>query len=379
MNATIRDVDGVSHLQPLQVSSYLLAHGWHPTGAIGDRGAVWSITLPDAGTIEVIVPLDPQLRDFARRMGEVLHALTVAERRSVHQMVTDLTTATADVIRFAFTAPVFEEGAVPLETGVRLVTRARDVVLAGACAAARPGRSVFAARKSPEAAGYMRDVRLGQTERGSFVLAVHSPVPPTLQGSFFRDMEAPFERKVTLTLARALDAARKAAAQAAATSAWQPFQDALAMGVNANLWEAVAGMFQETEARALRVQSSWAPSRPEMGTVPSEITFTADAALLLLGAARLFRVRAQRDEFELEGVVVGLERPEGAAAGVVTIAGVVDEHIRKVRVELGDADYAIAITAHRDRRVVRCEGELVKEGRMFFLRDPRLFVLDEDE
>jgi hypothetical protein len=49
-----------------------------------------------------------------------------------------------------------------------------------------------------------------------------------------------------------------------------------------------------------------------------------------------------------------------------------------VRVELSGADYAVAIRAHEQRATVVCEGELIREGRGFALRNPRQFLVREE-
>ena len=52
-------------------------------------------------------------------------------------------------------------------------------MLAAACAAIEP-RAVYAARKPERAMAYLRQIRLGPTEAGSFVVTVESPVAPRL-------------------------------------------------------------------------------------------------------------------------------------------------------------------------------------------------------
>jgi hypothetical protein len=46
-------------------------------------------------------------------------------------------------------------------------------------------------------------------------------------------------------------------------------------------------------------------------------------------------------------MVVKLEGLEGNPSGRVTVAGVVDENLRKVQIELPFAEYDLAIEAHR--------------------------------
>jgi hypothetical protein len=95
-------------------------------------------------------------------------------------------------------------------------------------------------------------------------------------------------------------------------------------------------------------------------------------------AARLFRETAARDEFELCGPVVKLERAEGAETGRATILGYIDERPRKVLLELDDHDYSLAIQAHKGQQTVYCLGSLVRTGRNFALRNPRGLEIEVD-
>ena len=73
-----------------------------------------------------------------------------------------------------------------------------------------------------------------------------------------------------------------------------------------------------------------------------------------------------------------LERTDGSPSGRVTVAGVVDEHLRKVLLELPSLEYELAIEAHRVEQPVFCEGELVREGRSYVLRNPRAFRIEAE-
>jgi hypothetical protein len=380
MKVTIRDVAALSELQPLQVATYLRTQGWKQVDKVGERGSVWLLELPASATLELLLPLDQQLRDFANRMGEVLRALEIAEERSQLEIITDIVRTMADVVRIPVEGAAVTDGTISVEAGARLVAQTRELMLAAACAALEK-RPAYPARKPTQATEYLRKVRLGQTERGSFVLTIQSPVAPSLQRQvilFGEDEEPPFERSVTLTLARALAETRKAAEQASATGNAQPFFDAIRVGVNANLCEAIAAMLADTEVTHVGIRFSWSPTRKVGADVPNFVSFSADAVPVLQEASRLFRESAPRADFELEGIVIQLKRDDITRSGEVTIAGVIDDKMRKVRVELDAQDYERAIEAHKQNSAVRCEGELVREGLTFTLKNARQFVVCED-
>jgi len=187
---------------------------------------------------------------------------------------------------------------------------------------------------------------------------------------------------VTQTLAGALNSVRQAAEDAAATGKVDSFVHAVPRGVSANLCDALAGMGSFTEGdRSLDVQFSWSRNRPlaSEAEVPSKILFNPDVFPVLRQAAVYLKESSSREEFEIRGSVVKLERPEGADVGKATIHGLIDDHPRKVVVELADADYHEAVAAHDQDRFVRCSGVLVREGRGFRLREPYDFTIEKDD
>jgi hypothetical protein len=378
----IHDPDVLRALGPLDVAAYLRTNGWREVSRLGDKGAVWTRIPAEGEAFEVLLPLRRDVGDFVARMAETLRTLEAVEERSQIEILRDLSSTSADVIRIRAQQFDARDGTVPIEYGVSLVQRAREMLLAAACATVQP-KSYFPTRKPAQAIEYMDHVRLGQTERGSYVVTLLSRVPPSMEprkdGQVPLDVEDPFERQVTLTLARALSAVRDAAQEAVITGNFEPFQDAVARGVNANLCEAVAAMAGDgAEVADLEVSLTWSRVRPVEITEPRRIVLPADAIPAIEEAGRIFRASSPREEFELVGAVIGLRRDEGSDVGIVTVAARVDDNLRKVQVELAGSHYSQAIRAHKEEKLISCIGELVRDGRAHTLRNPRDFRIESE-
>lgn len=371
------DMESLRALRPLELAAYLRSRGWREVERLGERASVWRVE-GGGEEMELLLPLDPALGDYLPRMAEAVSTLEATESRPASELLGDVAAATADTVRFRFLGPPSEQNPVTVEHGAHIHENVRELLLAAACAAVGP-RTVFSARKPSRALEYLSTVRLAPAARGSYVVTVRSPVPPALAhpGVPLSEADEPFERRAITTLATALEGAHRAALRASSSAAFQPFHEEVGAGVSANLCEALAGLVAHGGARTCEVSVAAAPSRP--GLAHRHVSFTAEEAPLLREAARVFRARAPREDFELEGLVLRLERAAGASTGTVTIAGVVDASLRKVRVELEASDYSTAIEAHGEGRPVRCEGELVREGRAYVLRHPRQFALEPEE
>src|SRR5215470_5109861 len=99
MKALVRDTETLQSLRPLELVQYLRANGWRQGRQIPDKASHW-LSKGDSGEeIEILLPLRMDFADYAARMAEVLQALEVVEGRSQLEILHDLNTINADVVR----------------------------------------------------------------------------------------------------------------------------------------------------------------------------------------------------------------------------------------------------------------------------------------
>ncbi|MGL4960613.1 MAG: hypothetical protein ACRC67_05230 [Inquilinus sp.] len=383
MKVAVQDTATLRALKPLEMATYLRAKGWRQEADLAGKGSLWLVQAADGTEFDVTLPARRELGDYALRMAELLQVLAGAEGRSQLEILRDVQTTSADLIRVRAPSRDAEGGTLPFDQAVTFVERSRDMMLAAACAAIDK-RAVYAKRKAQQAMDYLGHVRMGQTERGSYVLTILSPVTPELRPAqeSLLPVESvdPYERKVTRTLMEALHALDEAARDAAVQGNMTPFQAAVTRGVSANLCDAVVGLSAVSPGEGLDIQVAWSRTRPIEGATPARVLLDSDCIPLIEEASRQFRDTAPIDDVEIVGFVKTLDRGPTATEGDISIIGPVDGQIRRVSVRLGPDQYSEASRAHDDRRTVRCTGELIKEGRGYRLLNPRHFeVLLGDE
>lgn len=388
MKASIQDIAALRALGTGELSAYLRSKGWSETEVVEDRAAYWHKRTETGEEFEALVPQRHSLGDYTVRMAQLLQTLSVVETRSELEIYSDIQSTQVDTVRLRFHSSVYESGSVPLVDAVRMIEGTREIALAAACATVAP-RAVYARRKPQEALDYLEKVRLGQTERGSFVLSLHSAVPPRLRPVEPRQLDLeledlspddaerdePFERRVTLTLARSLHAVLGASLRAQSRGDFAPFEEAVEQGVSANLCDALADLGLETPIQSLEFGFHWSPMRSLLYPAPGSVTFNFDQFAVLRDAARQFRQSKPIEEYEVCGYVVLLERQEGEQEGQITLLDYSEKRPRRVRITLGDSDYLKALRANGDGLLVQCTGELVKGERFDTLKHPHSFSL----
>lgn len=244
MNTIIRDKTSLEAIRPLEAATYLRSNGWAVLREQPGQYSVWEKRADGEEAFEIVLPLDTRYRDYALRLSDLLQTLQIAEDRSQTEIYSDIQTTSADVIA--------------------LVENAGEMMLASACATIEP-RGYYAASKPERAREYVRRLRMGQSEIGSYVVRILSPVSPRLQldqGALVGEPEAPFERRVTVTLIRSLTVLRATADEAVNSGKLDGFQQAVEQGVSANLCSALVKMAGSgrSSGASLAVSLSWARS-----------------------------------------------------------------------------------------------------------------------
>jgi hypothetical protein len=374
MKTQITDKEVLTGVKFLDLDLYLRGKGWTEAQKIENR----SVSFVMGADYEVTVPLTREIGDYSRRIADVLYTLEKAESRSQQEILGDISAVMMDVIRIRVGNGELFEGQIPLEEGVQIVEKARELLLSAACSAVQP-KIIYQKRKPDDAMRYLKRVKLGQTERGSFTVTLHSPITPVLahpqQGDLFDG--APFERRVSTMLMKGLAAARTAVENAHDEQGIAAFSSRVNDGVSANLCDAIVGLMSYGDIeREAHIGINWASSRPnrEMAAMPP-LRFTPDFIPFLSEAVRFFKDTEPYEDFSVMGSVVRLDRQEGAQSGKVTVIAMVDEKPRSVHFELPDTEYDTACEAHRSQRPVSCIGLLVKEGGSLTLRNPTNFTL----
>lgn len=80
----------------------------------------------------------------------------------------------------------------------------------------------------------------------------------------------------------------------------------------------------------------------------------------------------------IQGVVMQIHTPNAdKLSGEISLLGVIADKLQKIKTELADKDYILAIKAYQERLPFVCTGDLIKENQTFTLKNPRNFTLDD--
>ena len=371
MRVSIHDRGALLAVSPAALSAYARAAGWKRQQPYRVHSDVYvGEARPD-----IIVPRTERLGDYASVVAALIDTFASVAGQDQLAVYRSLVTTDRDVVRVR--AAESEDGSVTLTAGVSLIDGAREMLLSAACSL-RERQPVYRAGANREASDLLNRVRLGQTDHGSFVVTLLTPVVPPPMPALFPDPDdrnAPIERRMTMRLVEALTAVRQATERTAAGDK-EAFGDAVAAGVSANLCEALVRLVEPFPT--LDVGVSWAQTRP-VATASNVVRFGQADAALLREAARSLRDRAPRPDVDLYGFVRLLTRGEEDDDGIIGLATKIDGQPQSVKVVLERVDYERAIRAHHDRVPVVLNGDLDRMGQRWRLLNPRLTGVIRDD
>lgn len=366
MTPFIREKAALLAISPSSLAAYLIAAGWTKGPAVNGVADIW--LSPGDQAQELLLPRSGEVADYATRIAEVLQGLATFEARSEYQIASAIALADADVIRIRRGSDDVAHDSIALGDASWLVDSAQDMMAAAAATAVHP-RRVLPSRRPNQASDYLRHVQFGQTERGSFILTIVSRVEPLLTpGSPGLEQlwDDPFPRRVVKTLFRSLAATRHAIDLAAGGGSLQAFEQAVDVGVSANLCTAIAGLVAGAGASGgIRASLSWAVATPVLEEVPLAASFDVTHLDILADAASFLRQASPLAGLQLTGVVVNLHREEGADTGVATISCVIEGTVRQLLVPLDATNHQVAIVAYRDQHGVLFKADVRQVGRQY--------------
>ena len=309
MEVSIRDREALKAVSPAALAAYARSAGW-------ERGEIYRVhshVYAGHDRPEIIVPRTDHLGDYATIVSMLIGVFAQVADQDELTIYRSLVTGDRDVVRIRVADA--DDGSLGLNAGVNLVSGARALVLSAACSITRPGQTVYdRPGANQKANGLVEQMRLGQTDQGSYVITVLTPVvPPPMEPQQQEllddwgedDRSAPLQRRMTRRLVEALQAARESTERVAAGDS-DAFARVVEKGVSANLCDALALLIGPSPA--VDIRTSWALTRP----VPL---------------------------------------PEAEA----------------VRAVLEQSDYGTAVQAHRDKAMVILTGDLERKGQRWWL------------
>lgn len=356
-----------------QLQAYLQSKQWFEDGKIRSVATIWHRHRDEDA--EVVLPFS-FVKDFRERVRDALMAVALFEKREVLDVISDVNRLFSNVITVRVIHADTEDGTIPINDGVLLISKAKDL-LSAAAQAVYAKRKHFSGRTPKDARNYLDTLLLGQTEIGSYVVNVIAPN----QANFVVEQAVadpttadalPLSQAITLNLVTGLEALAKASTKYEEIGDLKAFDDAVLSGASANLCDALLGFSGEKHNRTFEITVT-AAAGPMFESEPRKFEFGGKHVEVLEKVSGYYKDDYILPDRVLTGYITKLVRPKDETAGTITLDSMLGDVERKVRVALTGDDYHLAVIAHDDGQMVRVQGDVHIKPKTAELLNPKNF------
>lgn len=342
-------------ITPKSLGLYARALGWEYSEPFGETSDVYLHQTYG----EILLPRTQNIGDYLNAVSRAFQSFVRVTEDSELATYQAIIGSEFDVIRFATDS--IEDGSVYFDDALSLHNQAKEALLAAACATNNPNQAVYRLGANKEASTYLEKVRLAQSERGSYVIKLHSPVPPKFQVSLFDDEpyeDQPFARQVTTNLMNALEQS-KLLVERAVIGNPEDIAEFLKHGISANLCESIGNILQKSNN--LKVSTTWSKARPRKEPMKS-VKFNESSSEYFKEIARVLKQKVPQRDVTLMAAIHKLARQGDSETGKIYFNAVVEDERRTISAELNEQSYTQAIVAHEGREMIEISGDLERVG-----------------
>ena len=342
-------------------------------------------------TTELLVPLRRDFDDYALLVADLCLSVAADEDTDAASILRRISAVRFDTIRLRVTSADADD-TLALGDAVILVRESRTMLSAVAQSAVEP-RPTHPPRRPPEVRDYLDRLQLAQTERGSFVLAIRSPLgvadeaeaadgPTQLD---LGDVPRPephglVGRTIAVSLIDTVQAARNALPFLERYD-YERFDQVVHAGVSSNLYEALAEL-SRVGPTTVELSVGWSPKIPldaeDSERLSQPVTLSRSRRALYATAAERLRSLTHLEPIRVAGPITDLHREPDALTAEVAIRTSVAGTMQTVWVVLSPSNYDIALTALNDRLQLACEGAVRRRRRHLLIESPTDFRVIDD-
>lgn len=365
-----------------RTAAWLRTNGWRQVSH-GPGGYMWGLQ-NDFGSyrVGVVNNLDEDQTSF----NSLVKRLASAHRQEPREIGRKIQFWETDIALLRAANDSLITDTIPLTAGAVMLESGRLMFRSAASAAMRirPEIGGNYSRIGDEIAG---TVRMGHTERGSYIVPIYVPVgsPETAddaQGSLFENDEEVHqanliptsERRMTRTFAEAMQAISELVLQSEKLPQATEINELVRRGVTREFVSALAEVLAQPAVSEFDARFEWAPAQGTPIGVTEHVTVPASEQEKLEHTVRQLK-KARKQQFNvLTGPIVMIGKDPDSPRIHVAIKTVRKGRPCRVETWLDQAPLEQVTGWMNEGRTVQLEGIVIKEGHALRVRSPQRFA-----
>lgn len=375
-----------SELNSIAIQSYLLNTGWNKINSKIEHVAIFTKS-NDIIFREIQLPLNKNFIDYPNILLDTTKYIADIENRDYHQVLSDLLIAKpSDVLRIRLDNEDTKEGTISFEDGFRLLENAKMTIYTAACDEIQP--SLYHKRLDFKAANQLiKQCRLGQTERGSFITSIICPfinesITEELPRQFTlfdnpSEFTTSFTRKVTKRIIKSIEVLNNAIENNELGKITNGLADVV---ISANFLESIVNLKQlNKESTSVEFLTSWSSLSPVLN-LPNKIEVQKDFIPAIESIIDKMMPQQNEEIVELVGKISQVKAEPDASKrqeGEVTFS-LIGEGGKSFNVKsiLDVTSYEEACLAHKEGKNILIRGKLITTRRSKLIESPSFTIIE---
>lgn len=346
-----------SDLPPINLSSYLEKKGWVKDGSVGSKAIIWHRSEEKNYDFEVIQPIDTSVRGFEQKINEAIKSISEFENRKPSLVLDDILNFYADLVKIRVVHNDVESGSIPLDDGVLLIEKSKDLLIASTLSTFKK-KKYFSGCRPIDAQDFISKLRLGQTEIGSFIVNLISPITVSQNVQEESDKTS-LTRSVITNLSKSLASISSAIEKYSTDKDVFHFEKIVSDGVSANLCDALVGLSGSSKARSFEISIKLAGVELDEQKIKTHYSFRPSQLPAIENASEFYKGNYVLDNYTALGLITKMKHIQGEDFGEVTINSKVNGSYKNVTIQLALEDYWNAVQAHKSISYITCSGNLI--------------------
>ncbi|HCJ6374176.1 hypothetical protein [Citrobacter sp. RHBSTW-00671] len=356
---------------------YLSINGWSLTSSRDSVFNIWESD--DHPDYEVLQPLNPIASDFKRRVLDLIDVLSITQSKSTDSIISELNEASDDIIRIRVIHEDVVDGSIPFNDGVELFIKTKELLISSARSLIKAQKGIYGGKTPKIVSEYFDSLKLSQTEIGSYVLKIESPI-------FFTTSDQedhcsiPFGRSVSERVVHSVSKLEQAVNLFKDNNNYRHFEEVVKYGVNASLCAAIIGLSGSNHNRSIEISIQPSPFANMENLRTKSIKICASDIPFIERARGYYSNQYSIPNYTLIGKVIKLARDNDFGHGIATIyerRNGRNFKRRTVECSLDEVSYNKAIDAHSRSLSIHLTGMLIISGRKTRLMNARLLKRSE--
>ncbi|MBB1226016.1 hypothetical protein [Pantoea pleuroti] len=352
-----------------EFGKYLTLNGWDLTINKVGAFAIWESN--EKSEYEILQPLNTSASDFSRRVIDLIEVLSKVQNKSIDKIISELNEISDDIIRIRVIHDDVKHGTIPFIDGVELFVKSKELLTSAARSLLKTQKGYYGGKAPKVVNDYFNSLKLSQTEVGSYVLKVESPIffPNNSQDDHCVE---PFGRSVSNRIIHSIIKLDEAITSFKENKNHKYFEEVVRYGVGASLCSAIIGLSGFNKNRSVEISIQPSPYADTNNLQSKSVIIYSNDIPIIEEAQGYYLDRYTIKNYNLVGKVIKLVRETDSGDGIATISEQItpsNAKKRNVECSLTELLYNQAIEAHGKSSTLDLTGNLIVSGRKILLSD----------